>query len=393
LAKGSGQFDTVTRDEFFLNLRTLVIRSKYLLTFLSVKKQKTILISPLDWGLGHATRVTPIINYLLEKNLRVILAADGRSYNYFQKEFPSLKVYRLPGIRVNYSKSLPFGVTMFSQIPKIFLGIYREKRGLKQLLKKETIDLIISDNRYGLSCKHVPSVFISHQVNVVVPEQFRFATSFVRRVITAMANQFTYHWIPDLKEEPNLAGMLSHPPAKAESKYIGVLSRLKTLKTTEKLDFLILLSGPEPQRSMFEQKILSSPEIKKHRTVIVRGLPENTSLPESMRDITVINYANADQLSSLICSAKFVLCRSGYSTLMDLYRLQTPAVIVPTPGQTEQEYLAKHLNNGCFKSMKQKKFTLEKAISLGSSLKKPEKPADRESFKSAVDKVIDLHLK
>lgn len=353
-----------------------------------MNKKKTILISPLDWGLGHATRVTPIINYLLSMDFRVILAADGRSYHYFQKEFPTLNLYRLPGIQINYSSHLTFAVTMLSQIPKIFLGIYREKRKLKQLLKKESIDLIISDNRYGLSSKNVPSVFISHQVNIIVPGQFGFASTFVRKVIATMTNQFTYHWIPDLEEEPNLAGMLSHPPAKAKSRYIGILSRLKPVKTREKIDFLILLSGPEPQRSIFEQKILSSPEIRKYRTVIVRGLPENTSLVENMRELNVINYLSVDKLSSLICSAKFVICRSGYSTLMDLYHLQTPAVLVPTPGQTEQEYLAKHLNNDSFKSMKQKKFTLEQAIELGSRLKNPGKPDDQESFKDAVDRVV-----
>lgn len=358
-----------------------------------MKNQKTILVSPLDWGLGHATRVTPVINHLLGKGFRVILAADGRSYHYFRKEFPSLELYRLPGIRVNYSRFLPFAVKIFFQVPKIFFGMYREKIKLKRLLKREPVDLIISDNRYGLSCKHLPSVFISHQVNILMPDQIQFTERVVHKMISGFAHKFTHYWIPDMEHEPNLSGVLSHPPSKEGSEYIGVLSRLEPKETDEKLDFLVMLSGPEPQRSIFEDKILSSPLLKKYNAAVVRGLPEGTDLPENIQGVKVLNHASAQELSGLICAAKFVICRSGYSTLMDLYHLQTPAVIVPTPGQTEQEYLAKHLNNGSFKSIKQKKFTLEQAIVLGSSLKRPEKPSERENFEAAVDKIIDLHLK
>lgn len=358
-----------------------------------MKKNKTVLISPLDWGLGHATRVTPIINYLLECGMRVILAADGRAYHYFRKEFPDLTLYRLPGIRVSYSKIWPFAVTMFFQLPQILLGIHGEKRKLKRLLKKEPVDLIISDNRYGLNCKNVPSVFISHQVNVLMPQQIRFFERVVQKIISWPAHKFTHYWIPDMAEEPNLSGILSHPPSKKGSEYIGALSRLEPVETQKKLDFLIMLSGPEPQRSIFEQKILSNPVLKKYTVAMVRGLPEDTGLPGNAQGIKVLNHANAFELSSLICSAKFVICRSGYSTLMDLYHLRTPAVLVPTPGQTEQEYLARHLNNGSFKSINQKKFMLEQAIESGATLKKPGQPRNRDLFKKAVDKVIEQHLK
>ncbi len=271
--------------------------------------------------------------------------------------------------------------------------MYREKIKLKRLLKKEPVDLIISDNRYGLSCKHLPSVFISHQVNILMPDQIQFTERVVHKMISGFAHKFTHYWIPDMEHEPNLSGVLSHPPSKEGIEYIGVLSRLEPKETDEKLDFLVMLSGPEPQRSIFEGKILSSPLLKKYNAAVVRGLPEGTDLPKNIQGVKVLNHASAEELSGLICSAKFVICRSGYSTLMDLYHLQTPAVIVPTPGQTEQEYLAKHLNNGSFKSIKQKKFTLEQAIALGSKLKRPENPSERENFKSAVDKIIDLHLK
>jgi len=358
-----------------------------------LKKNKTVLISPLDWGLGHATRVTPIINYLLECGIRVILAADGRAYHYFRKEFPDLILYRLPGIRVSYSKVWPFAVAIFFQLPKILLGIQGEKRKLKRLLKKESVDLIISDNRYGLNCKSVPSVFISHQVNILMPYQFRFFERAVHKILSWSSHKFTHYWIPDMAEKPNLSGILSHPPSKNGSEYIGALSRLEPIATRKKLDFLIMLSGPEPQRTIFEQKILSNTVLNKYTVAMVRGLPENTDLPENAQGMKVFNHVTAFELSSLICSAKYVICRSGYSTLMDLYHLQTPAVLVPTPGQTEQEYLARHLNNGSFKSINQKKFTLEQAIEFGENLKKPDKPRGREVFKKAVDKVIDQYLK
>jgi uncharacterized protein (TIGR00661 family) len=326
---------------------------------------KRVLIAPLDWGLGHATRCVPIIKELLAQGFDVIIAAEKGGAALLAKEFPHIKILALQGYRVSYSKNQHlFFVKMLSQLPKINTAIKQENKWLQQIVKKYKIDIVISDNRYGLYNKNCYNIFITHQLFINTGN--RFIEGLAQKINYHYINKFNECWVPDAEGIKNLAGELSRPKIKPTQpvKYIGILSRFTKLAVEKNIDLLVMLSGPEPQRTMLEEIVLKQLKETNLKTVFVRGLPstENKLYSEN-KLVEIINHLSATDLNKLICSANIVLSRSGYSTVMDLAVLQQPSILIPTPGQTEQEYLAKYLaeKKYCIASH-QEKFDLKKEI-------------------------------
>jgi len=287
--------------------------------------RKRVLVAPLDWGLGHTTRCIPIIQELLHQDFIVLLTAEGDSAHLLRKEFPSLTILSLKGYKISYSKTkFFFKVKLFSQIPKILKAIKQEHTWLNQIIKEHKIDIVVSDNRYGL-----------YNINWLV-----------QKLNYRQINKFDQCWIPDNEVPFDLAGKLSHPKEIpiVPTKYIGILSRVKKETAEKNIDLLVLISGTEPQRTALENMMLLQMKKVSFKMVLVRGLPgvanklinENTALQ-------IYDHLPAIELSRLIQSSKIVIARSGYSTIMDLIALQQTAVLIPTPGQTEQEYLAEYL--------------------------------------------------
>ncbi|MBO9618755.1 MAG: glycosyl transferase family 28 [Niabella sp.] len=307
-------------------------------------KKKNILLAPLDWGLGHTTRCIPIIYELISSGFNVIVAGNNVQIQLLRQEFPLLTFIPLEGYNVQYSKKKSrFLVTIARQLPGIARAIKKEHQWLKKAVHSYQIDGIISDNRFGLYHKTVPSVFITHQLNIQTPFG-RLTGGLTRRINYSRINKFTHCWIPDFKEYPGLAGVLSHPPKMPAipCNYIGPLSRMQAVTAgEEKKKILILLSGPEPQRTLFEQLIFSQLRPTEPSFVVVRGLPNSNgpALPE-LPNVVVYDHLPAAELNRLAAAAAVVVCRSGYSTIMDLCVMAAKAIMVPTPGQTEQEYLA-----------------------------------------------------
>lgn len=345
-------------------------------------KDKYVLISPLNWGLGHATRITPVIHYFLDRGFHVLLATEGKALEFFRQEFPHVQLVSLPGINVNYSKRTPLWLKVFLQLPAILRGIYKERKAFRQILKDYPVIMAISDNRYGLWHKTIPTVFVSHQLHIQMPVALRIFEPLVDRMTRMLMKRFSVRWVPDFSDKDNLSGKLSHPSGIPDTHYIGLLSRLKPANVKTKYDFMVLLSGPEPQRTIFEQKVLAPEFLKNHRVVIVRGLPEKEPDFEAFPETKIYAHLSAQDLSEKMAASEFIICRSGYSTIMDLYQMQKPAVMVPTPGQTEQEYLAQHLKGKHFEVIAQKDFTLAKAIAAGEKLIPPPvgKQADFTAF-------------
>ncbi len=321
-----------------------------------------ILISPLDWGLGHATRCIPIIESLLQQNKKVLVAGDGPGMNIIQSAFPQLIYLPLQGYNISYSKSARgFFIKMLFQLPKITKAILREKKWLKKTIQQYQIDTVISDNRLGFCNNKVYSVFITHQLGIKTGSVF--FDKLVQHINYFFINQFDECWVPDYKEENNLAGELSHPKKMPDipTVYIGFLSRFEKKTTAIQYKWAIVLSGPEPQRTMFEDMIVQQLKSCKDAVLLVRGLPASSintfSLP---KNITVYNHLDKEDLNECMQQAMGVIARSGYSTVMDLITIQQKAVLVPTPGQTEQEYLANYLSEKkIFKTISQKDFHLE----------------------------------
>ena len=304
-----------------------------------------VLVAPLDWGLGHATRCIPIIQELLNQGIEVILAADGAIASLLKKDFPSLIILPLKGYRISYSRNKKwFFAKIIMHLPRLVSVISCEKKWLKKVVKELQIDAVISDNRFGLHHADPYSIYITHQLFIETGHSF--LNKIAQKIHYRFINRYDECWVPDAAGEINLAGKLSHPVLKplVPVKYLGSLSRFKKESLTHKNDLLIILSGPEPQRTIFENTLVNQTESINLSIALVRGLPgETAQLKAPDKKLQIYNHLAATELSKIIQQSNLILARAGYSTIMDLVALEKKAVLVPTPGQTEQEYLAKYL--------------------------------------------------
>lgn len=321
--------------------------------------KKKILIAPLDWGLGHATRCIPIIRILLEKGQNVCIATSGLAHPLLAKEFPQLEFFQLPSYKAAYSSRWPLMLKVFIQAPYFLSVIWKEHMVVEQLVKKNRIDVVMSDNRYGCYSKSVKSIFITHQVNILLPKGLYWLQGLVNFCNHRLIQNFDECWVPDF-ETNSITGALTKS-GKLPTFFMGMLSRFQKSKHTIsiKYNLLVLLSGPEPQRSIFEALVFQQLKMFDGNFLVVRGLP---GVKEQGRENSV-NHLLSDQLQQAIESSEIVLSRSGYTTVMDLYFLEKRAIFVPTPGQPEQEYLAQQLQErGINFSMSQQDFDLVYAL-------------------------------
>ncbi len=313
---------------------------------MSSHKKYTILVAPLDWGLGHATRCIPIIRGLLNNGHKVIIGAERAQLILLKQEFSELKFVDLQGYRVKYSKSnVFFALKLIAQIPRIIKTISKENKWLKQIVQDEKIDLVIADNRYGFYHETIPCIFITHQLTIKAP--FKWLEHLVQSINYKYINRFNACWVPDIEGVPNVGGVLSHPnimPA-IPVKYINLLSRFEIKLSEQKYDLCILLSGPEPQRTLLEEKLLKSIATINASILLIRGLPESEQILNVHSNVTVVNHLSTFLLGEAIQQSEFIVCRSGYTTIMELLALKKKMILIPTPSQTEQEYLANNLIN------------------------------------------------
>lgn len=335
---------------------------------------KKLLVAPLDWGLGHATRCIPIIHQLLKNDCRIWLAGEGAQEALLRKEFPQLPFLSLPGYRIQYARSALAGKLLL-QIPKILSSIQYENNWLKKQVSQYGFEAVISDNRYGLYHKNLFSVFITHQLSIKSPWG-RWSEKIIQQWNYSLIRRFQECWIPDYAGENNLAGDLSHPEKMPPVPviYTGPLSRFMEKKQTdwntenkndseENPHLLVLLSGPEPQRSMLENHLLKQLPSYPGTATVVRGLPASDFTVPSTGPICFYNHLPTDLLVAEMQKAAFLISRPGYSTVMDIAFLKKKSILIPTPGQTEQEYLAIHLQKKKFAfCIHQNAFSLQKAL-------------------------------
>lgn len=306
------------------------------------RKTTKILLAPLDWGLGHATRCIPIIKELLINKYEVYVAAVGDQKALLKEEFPFLSFVELPGYHIKYDKNRAFTLLkLIFSIPKILIRVKEENHWLRQFQEKEGVDIVISDNRYGLWHRDLYCVLITHQLNIQ-SGMGNWMDRRIQRWHYRLVNRFNACWVPDMPLGMGLAGKLSHPTRVPDipTHYIGLLSRMEPLHMDETIDLLILLSGPEPQRTILEKMLWEQLKAFQGNFILVRGLPKGGS---PLNGTNVYDHIPTGTLNEYLSKAKLVVARSGYSTVMDLVRLQKRSILIPTPGQTEQEYLGKYL--------------------------------------------------
>ena len=332
-----------------------------------MKNKKNILICPLDWGLGHATRMVPVIEMLENKGANVIIAADKRPLLFLQERFPEMEFVKFPGYEASYPEKGSMALSMLKSVPGMLKQAKHSNALLQKLIVEKNIDAIISDNRYEMYSAKVPSIFITHQLNIQTSGWQKLADPVIKKTIDNYIRKYDELWIPDFGGEPNLSGKLSHigKMPTVNTHFIGTLSRFSNLKfkpSTEQIDLLILISGPEPQRSLLEELLTKQALQTNLKTVVLQGKPEDSKVIER-ENIKIISHLPDAEFATLIQSAKMVVSRPGYSTLMDLSVFGKKAIFIPTPGQTEQEYLSERLlKQGVAYSQKQSEFTLEAAL-------------------------------
>lgn len=330
---------------------------------------KTVLIAPLDWGLGHTTRCIPIIRDLLSGKNRVILAGNPDQQRLLGAEFPELEFLPLSGYGIRYGHS-GWGTTLrlLSQLPALNRAIQSENEWLAGLLQKRTIDFVISDNRYGLYHPQLPSAILTHQLTIR-PPWGSLGSGLLNKWNYRHLEKFTECWVPDLEERMNsLAGDLSHPqklPA-IPVRYIGPLSRFHYQDyPVSPGKVLVLLSGPEPARTAWEEKLIRELPQYSGKVTLVRGLPSGGPALASYPQLTIYDHLPAHELQLEIAAADWVIARAGYSTIMDLVTMKKKAILVPTPGQSEQEYLAKYLKDKkMFHAVSEKEFSLVGSLKI-----------------------------
>jgi uncharacterized protein (TIGR00661 family) len=346
------------------------------LTITTIANAKpVVLVAPLDWGLGHTTRCIPVIEECLSAGFEVIIATEGSQKTLLQCEFPNLNIVNLRGYRLSYASGRWLTIIrLMLQIPKILIAINSEHKWLNNFIKEKHLDIIIADNRYGLYAKSVFSIFITHQLSIKTLFG-KWTDKIIQLINYRFIQRFNVCWVPDIESKKNLGGDLSHPllVPSCEIRYVGILSRIKKTTATIKNKLLVLLSGPEPQRSILENNLLQQLKFFSIPTVFIRGLPLSADVPEIIPSVEILNHVSGKHLEQIINESEIIISRSGYTTIMEVLPLNKKCIFFPTPGQSEQEYLANYLAEkgwACIAS--QNKFSLPAIVKEAEALRVPD---------------------
>jgi predicted glycosyltransferase len=335
-----------------------------------LKKSKNILISPLEWGLGHAARILPIAKQLISMDHNVIIASGRSLIPFFRAELPEVKLIGFPGFRPVYSAKLPQYLVLLLETPLLIYHVVKEHFVLKRIVAENNIDIVISDNRFGLWNSNITTAYITHMPLIPFPKPFRFLEFIGRALHRAVIQKFSFCLIPDLPGGINLSGRLSHGLAMPENvRYIGILSRFSEILPAPGINIekekriTVILSGPEPQKGMLKDILEEKLKDLTVPVAILGGDPSGNGLAAVSGNITYYSHLPAAEMGKMISSGEVVICRSGYTTIMELASLKCSALIIPTPGQTEQEYLAEYLSGkGYFSTLQQNKINAAKTL-------------------------------
>lgn len=336
-----------------------------------VEKPK-VFICPQHWGLGHVTRTIPVIHYFIGRDYPVVLGSSGLGSELLKKEFPELKIYELPDYGIRYPFKNMY-MNMGLQLPQMHWAIIKEYLSVRNICKKEKIGLIVSDARLGAAQRKIPSVIITHHLHFPLGYRFfEWVSDVWMRFFYLRFNQI---WVPDLAGNNNLSGSLSHEFKSSKHYFIGIPSRFKKLESHSGFEYAIILSGPEPQRSQLELILLNQmKDLWPAKIILVRGTNEKWQWGEKFKHygeyLTIRNLVSGAELNKIMSGSGMIICRSGYTSLLDLSVIGKKALLIPTPNQPEQEYLAEELKRKkIFYSVSQDDLRLKDDILTASSYK------------------------
>lgn len=362
-----------------------------------MNKNCNILICPLEWGLGHAGRMIPLARRLQERNYNVIIGSGKTHQAMFRNELPGLTYIDFPGFNPGYSRFLPQYISILLKTPFLLYHILAEHRRVKRIINEKKIDIIISDNRFGLWSRRIKSVYITHQFVIPFPGNFRFlewtGILFHRFII----KKYSFCFIPDLPGGLNLSGRLSHGVRlPGNTRYIGLMSRFSGRPQPGENKFrfphnTVILSGPEPQRGILRQKLIEILNNREPPSVFLEGKPGDSVEISKSENITSYNHLPADEMHDMITGSTGIIARSGYTSVMELISLNCSALLIPTPGQPEQEYLADYLSSkGWFSKVPQNRLNEDTILTSGKALWTSEIiDESRELLEKALDELLN----
>ena len=311
--------------------------------------------------MGHAARMIPLASKLRELNNNVIIASGEEHLSLFRNELPGLTYINFTGFKTRYSRFFPQYLSLLFKIPALLYHIIVEHHKLRRIIAEYAVDIIISDNRFGLWNRKVITVYVTHMPLIPLPKYLKFIEPLGVYLHRQIIKKYSLCFIPDLPGNLNLSGRLSHGLKLPDNvRYIGILSRFiepEQPNDENPVKFphnTVILSGPEPQREILKQKLVILLKDKEPITVMFEGKPGNRG--EIARNENIIFYSHlpAYRMKGIITSSDSIITRAGYTTLMELVSLNCTALIIPTPGQTEQEYLAEYLSEkGWFYTLSQ----------------------------------------
>lgn len=294
----------------------------------------------------------------------VLLASDGGALRLLKAEFPHLPTFELPSYRIRYD-SPNMVRNIARQLPRIIYAIRAEQWATERLVREHNIKGIISDNRYGCFSRRANSAMLTHQLQLRVPGSLLEWSA--NRVLRRALSKFDEIWVPDTGGESNLSGELSHHENNAHPNihYIGPLSRMRPLATSLPIEYdvAVVLSGPEPQRTYLEQRLLEQAMSLPQKFIFIQGKTQAKEHHYAAENVEVVSYLTSKDLNEVLLAAGVLVSRSGYSSIMDLAALGKKALLIPTPGQTEQEYLADFFaRKNIFFVQKQEEIDLETGL-------------------------------
>ncbi len=321
---------------------------------------QSVLVAPLNWGLGHAARCIPLVRQHLASGHRVTLAGDGESLTLLRKHFPDLPVLHLPHLALRYSHSKSQIGAILRALPHLIGWSIQDHIALQEILTYQHFDVVISDNRFGLygkgkvhaAYRKSKHIYITHQLMIKMPRGWRWAEPIVHWLHGRIIRRYDECWIPDYAGENNLSGDLAHKYSLPKNaRFIGPLSRFEHNHETQMKGvatcgaIVAVLSGLEPQRSMLEKELLA--QYKDVEMLLVRGKVDEPFCKIQRGKVTIVPYLSDEALVQALLQAEKIIARSGYSTIMDFAALGVlhKAQFIPTPGQTEQEYLAQRFKS------------------------------------------------
>lgn len=371
----------------------------YTITRLAISNMGHALICPLNWGLGHSTRDIPIIKELLAKGHEVTVATSGNALALLKKEFSECNFILFKDYPAPYSSTRFFLPKFMANIPILIKSMAAENKRLSRILSKDKYDLIISDNRTGVFSKNIPSYFITHLLRFCLPDYlwpFEIATFYINGIFH---RNYTGLIVPDISPNgSNLSGKLCTSNFKVTEKktyYSGILTSATKKDLSQDLDFLIIVSGPEPQRTKLEEIFLKQVQKLPGDKVVLLGSPQKDYKKNLDPDTTIYSYLPTEEKVELMNRARFLISRSGYTTMMEMAELDKKrGLFTPTPGQTEQEYLSRYYaRKGWFYSRSQYKIKFPDDVDAASKCRGfPEMPKTTENVRMLYENLLKKHL-